>query len=248
MTLRKNHRGSGAARRIAVRWGLVLLLTVPSLAARAAQPSAATATGYNEVSLQAEVTREVANDRISATLYAEAQDAVPAALQGTLNRIAAEALHTATGFKDVRAHTGAIQTYPVYDRDNKLSAWRGRTELRLESRDFAATAKLIARLQSSMQLGGVVFGVSPELRRQTERELLQEVVQAFRERADVLTHALGGKRYRLRTLAVQTGAGVSPRPLMALRAARADAEPAAPVLEAGTSRIDVGASGTIEVE
>jgi len=35
---------------------------------------------------------------------------------------------------------------------------------------------LIGRLQSSMQLGSVAFTVSPEVRRQTENELLTEAV------------------------------------------------------------------------
>lgn len=204
---------------------------------------------YNEVDLQAEVTREVRNDQLNATMYAEMQHAGAAELQSALNRVAAEALKAGADFKDVKVHTGYVQTYPVYDRANKLSAWRGRTELRLESRDFTAAAQLIGRLQSSMQLSGIVFSVSPELRRQTERELMQEVVLAFRDRADVLTRALGGKSYRLRKLSVQTAEGAPPpRPMMTMRAAKADMESVPPALEGGTSQVNVGAVGTIEVE
>lgn len=203
---------------------------------------------YNEVDLQAEVAREVQNDQLSATMYAEMQHAGAAELQSALNRITADALKIAADFQDVKVRTGYIQTYPVYDRANKLSAWRGRTELRMETRDFAAAAKLIGRLQTSMQLGGVAFSVSPELRRRTERELMQEVVQAFRDRADVLTQALGGKSYRLRKLSVQTAEGVPPPRPMAMRAAKADMESVPPSFEGGTSQINVGAVGTIELE
>ncbi len=229
----------------AAGWWLALLAMAPVAHAQAPLEAAR----YNEVDLQAEVTREVRNDQLNATMYAEMQHAGAAELQNALNRIAADALKAAADFKGVKVQTGYIQTYPVYDRANKLSAWRGRTELRLESRDFAAAAGLIGRLQASMQLGGVAFSVSPELRRQTERELMQEVVQAFRERADVLTQALGGKGYRLRKLSVQTAEGAPPpRPMMTMRAAKADMESVPPSFEGGTSQVNVGAVGTIEVE
>ena len=203
---------------------------------------------YNEIDLQTEITRDVQNDQIVASMYAELQETNPAALQNALNKIAAEAHKAAGGFGSVKVRTGSNQTYPVYDRNNKLIAWRGRSELRIESKDFPAVAKLIAQLQSSMQLGGVSFAVSPELRRQTEQEMLREAVQSFRERADILTQALGGKAYRLRKLSVQTSASVPPRPMMTMRAAKADMESYEPVLEGGTSQVNVGAVGTIEVE
>ena len=203
---------------------------------------------YNEVDLQTEIMREVENDQIVASVYAELQETNPAALQNALNKISAEARKVSTGFGTVKVRTGSNQTYPVYDRNNKLIAWRGRSEMRIESKDFPAVAKLIAQLQSSMQLGGVSFAVSPELRRQTEQEMLKEAVQSFRERADVLTQALGGKSYRLRKLSVQTSANVQPRPMATMRAAKADMESYEPVLEGGTSQVNVGAVGTIEVE
>lgn len=203
---------------------------------------------FNQVDLQTEVMSEVENDLIVASLAAELQETNPATLQNALNKIVGEAHKVAGEFKTVKVRTGHNQTYPVYDRNNKLVAWRGRSELRLESNDFSAVAQLISKLQSSMQLGGVSFSVSPELRRQTEEKLLQEAVQSFRQRADLLTQTLGGKIYRLRTLSVQTSSSVPPRPMMTMRAAKADMESYAPVLEGGTSQVNVGAVGTIEVE
>jgi predicted secreted protein len=243
MGFHPNRRGLQVAMVVAGVW-----LALPLMAPPAHAQAPLEAVRYNEVDLQAEVTREVRNDQLNATMYAEMQHASAAELQSALNRIAADALKAAAEFADVKVHTGYIQTYPVYDRANKLSAWRGRSELRVESRDFTAAAKLIGRLQSSMQLSGVVFSVSPELRRQTERELMEEVVQAFRDRAGVLTQALGGKSYRLRKLSVQTAEGVPPPRPMMMRAAKADMESVPPAFEGGTSQVNVGAVGTIEVE
>jgi predicted secreted protein len=149
----------------------------------------------------------------------------------------------------VRARSGYNQTYPVYDRNNKQTGWRGRAEIRLESKDVQAMGDLIGRLQASMQLGGVRFSVSPELRRQVENELMIEAVAAFRARADIARQALNGGSYKIRRISLNTG-GFAPPPVPVARAmapAAADTV-VAPNFEAGWTTVQVGASGTIEVE
>ncbi len=204
---------------------------------------------FNQVDLQAEVSREVPNDLMNASLYAEVSDPSAPKVAGELNRLATDALRTAGEFKSVKARSGFTQTYPVYDRQNKLAGWRGRTEIRLESKDTQAMAALIGRLQSSLQLGGVSFSVSPELRRQVENELITEGVAAFRARADIAAKALGGRGYKIRRIGLNTGGfAPGPRPLARSAMAPAAAEVAPPAFEAGTSQVNVVASGTVEVE
>lgn len=204
---------------------------------------------FNQVDLQAEVSREVPNDLMNASLFAEVSDPSAPKVAGELNRLAAEALKTAGEFKAVKARSGTAQTYPVYDRANRLTGWRGRTEIRLESKDAQAMAALIGKLQSTLQLGGISFIVSPELRRQTENELITEGVAAFRARADIATKALGGRTYKIRRVGLNTGGfAPGPRPMVAARMAPQSAEVAPPVFEAGTSLVNVVAAGTVEVE
>ena len=107
----------------------------------------ATADRYNTIELQAEAQREVTNDLLNASLYVEVTDANAAQLANTLNRASNEALKIAANFKSVRVRSGGNNTYPVYDRNQKLTGWRGRAEIRLDSRDFQAAAGLVARLQ-----------------------------------------------------------------------------------------------------
>jgi predicted secreted protein len=204
---------------------------------------------YNQVELQAEASREVQNDLMNASLYAEVADPSAARVADQLNRLAGEALKTAGEVAAVKARSGTNQTYPVYDRAGKTTSWRGRAEIRLESKDIRAMAALIGRLQSSMQLGGVSFSVSPELRRQAENELINEAVAAFRARADVAAKAIGGRTYKIRRIALATaGMQPSPRPMTARTMSAQAAEVSTPVFEAGTSIVNVVASGTVDVD
>jgi predicted secreted protein len=204
---------------------------------------------WNQVELQAEAAREVQNDTVYATLFTEITDPDPAKVASQVNRAIGDALKTASAYRTVKARSGGNMTYPIYDKGQKLTGWRSRAEIRLESQDFEAAATLIGKLQSELQLAGLSFGVSRELRRKTEDELIRDAVAAFKARAEVATSALGGRSYRIERVALNTFG--MPVPIVAMRApSMADAAVAAapPPLQGGTSTVQVQASGTIEVE
>jgi predicted secreted protein len=233
------------------RFGLVGLIGAIFLcaAAQCFSQKLPESTAYNLVDLQAEVQREVPNDLLQAVLFVEANEADPAHLASELNSALADALAIAKKSASVTARSGGYQTYPLYDRSQKLTAWRGRAEVRLESRDLESAATLIARLQARMQLGSIIFSVSPESRNSAVDTLTAEAIAAFRSRSDIARQALGAKAYKIRRIALNTqSAFPQPRPFQ--RAAGAIAADAIPVpgLEGGTSRVSVAASGTIEVE
>ena len=69
---------------------------------------------------------------------------------------------------------------------NRLDGWRGRAELKVESKDFKAAGELISLLQSKLQLSNLNFSVAPETRRELENQLITEAVAAFRQRATAL--------------------------------------------------------------
>jgi len=202
---------------------------------------------YNTVELQAEAQREVQNDLLNASLYVELNDTSPAALANAINKRVNEALRAAKDTKGVTVRTGSNQTYPVYASDNVLQGWRGRAEIRIESKDFEAASGLIGKLQEGMQLGNMSFSVSPEARRAAENELIAEVIAAFKARAEIVKGALAGRGYKLQRLNVANRySAPPPRPLMA-RTAMSVQEMIAPNLEAGASGVTVTANGAIEV-
>ena len=220
---------------------LLALLFVP-LAAAAQTPE----TLFNLVSLNAEADREIPNDLLTATLVAEAEGTDPAQLADGVNRAMQRALSTALAVKSVKARSGAYQTIPVYEK-SRVVRWRVRQELRLESADFAAATELIGKLQASLMVTGLNLSVSAEARRKAENALIAEALVAFEERARVVRDAMKAKGYRVRDLQVSPGGSSPPRPMLAM-AARTLHEAAPPAVEAGSTRILITVSGTIQLQ
>jgi predicted secreted protein len=125
-------------------WLLVavfLAVTPAALAQETGQPR------YNLISFQADAQREVQNDLLNATLYVELSDSSSTTVANAINKTVNDALRVAKEYKTVRVRSGNNRTYPVYSRSNQLQGWRGRAEIRIESKDFEAASALIGKLQ-----------------------------------------------------------------------------------------------------
>ena len=226
------------------RLPLLALLACATLPALADEPR------YNQVSLRSEVSQEVSHDRMHVTLYTEAQDTDPARLAKKVTETLNGALTQARRAKDVTLRQGTRRSYPIYDeKGQKIRAWRERAELRLESAEFAALSQLTGELLQTLNMGGMSFSVSDELRKRHENELLREAVQAFGARATLTSEALGGTGYRLVNLNLHSSGFAQPvlyrAPAKMMMEASSDA--IAPQVESGTTRISIQADGMIEV-
>ena len=216
------------------------------LACLACAPVLADEPRYNQISLRAEATSEVAHDRMHVTLYSEAQHQDPAQLAAQTTEVMNQALQRARQAKDVLVSQGSRNTYPVYEeKGQQITAWRERAELRLESGDFAALSQLTGDLMQNLKMGGMHFSVSDAIRKQNEDALLKDAIAAFRARAQLATEALGGRDFRIVTLNLGSGGGY--QPVMRSMAMKSMDSMAAPEIEAGTRQVSVTADGVIEV-
>src|SRR5438874_6793370 len=150
------------------------------------------------VNLQAEASREVENDQLVAVLAAEAQGANPAELAETVNRKMAEALKSAKEVPSVKLRSGNYQTFPQRGKEGRIESWQVSQELRLESGDVAAAARLIGRLQQNLNVRSMAMRLAPQTRRAAEDALIAEAVSAFEARAEVVRKALKAKGYGVR--------------------------------------------------
>jgi predicted secreted protein len=203
---------------------------------------------YNQISLRAEVSSEVAHDRMHVTLYSEAQHSDPAQLAAQTTQTLNQALQRARQDKAVIVSQGSRNSYPVYDeKGQRITAWRERAELRLESSDFPLLARLSADLLQTLKMGGMHFSVSDPIRQQNEDALLKDAIAAFKARAQLATEALGGTGYKLVSLNLNSGGF---QPMMRSVAMKMDMMESAPMpeIEAGSRQVTVNADGVIEVE
>lgn len=202
------------------------------------------------LSLSSQASAEVPQDVVTITLFYEQEASDPASLTTTLNQRADAALQKARGVAGVTARSGQFSIYPSTDRDGRISAWRGRTEVVLESHDFAAASKLAGDISPVMQVGNVQFSLSPEAQRAAEQKLSSEAIASFREQAAANARAFGYSSYTVRDVNVGHQ-GVLPRPMMMMsaRAMSADAKAAPPMpLEGGTSTVTVNVSGSVQMK
>lgn len=206
---------------------------------------------YNQVSLNAEVSTEVARDRMHVTLYTESQDKDPAQLAATTTRILNAALEQARKVDNTAISLGNRNSYPTYDKEGQhIISWRERAEIRLESADFSALANLTAELLNTLKVGSLYFSVSEPARKKVEDQLLKDAIAAFKARAQLTTEALGGSSYKIIQLNLNSNSIHQPpfiRPMMMKAERMADAA-AAPEIESGTQSINVVAEGRIQVQ
>ena len=204
---------------------------------------------YNIVNVQADATRQVSNDEMYAVLFIEKTNKQPADLSAQITQLMNQAIAAAKKYPQVKVETGSQTTYPVYDKGNqKLKEWRGRAEVKIESKDFKAASQLINELQQNFQTQSINFTVSDEQRKKVENELMVEASKNFQQRAQILTQAWNKSAYHLVSLNINTNNSY-PQPMYAARTSMAKFEAAdagGQNVSAGESKITVNANGTVQ--
>ncbi len=207
----------------------------------------------NIVGFDVQASREVANDTAHATLFVEITDVEPTRLSERVNQGLASAIRLVRKTPAIHSLSTAYSTYPIYNKQNKLDGWRARGELRLVSRDFDTLANLIGELQkmqpsTPLQLGGIHYSVSDEMRRKIENELIEEGLRSYRERAALVQRSMGSKGWRLVNLTVNSQSAQPPILYRASRLAEQSITGSPAPVEGGESRLTVNIQGRIELE
>lgn len=228
-------------RALALLCASMLFATAPAGAAEHTPQSAATT-----IELSAEASKAAVNDLATAVLYVERNGPNPAAVAREVNREITAALDIARARSEIKVQSGNTSTWPVYAQDGKgrITGWRMRSEIELESRNLPAMSELVGELQSSLALAHINMQPAPETRRKAIDEATVDALQAFEQRAALIAGALG-RKHRIAHLSVGHSGFQPPMPRM--RAAAAMAAEASAPLEGGESQVSVHVSGRIEL-
>ncbi len=201
---------------------------------------------YDQVNLSAEASQETDNDTLIAVLSAQKEGSDTTALSNRVNQLIGQAVAEAKKEPAIKLQTLGYQTSPTYQQQ-RLTGWRVKQSLRLESRNSELLSQLLSRLQGSLNLESISYAISDEHRKEVEEALITQALDAFQQRARLITKQLGRDSYRLVEMRI-INSGQSAPP-MRMRASSMLMEAAAPpTLEAGTQTLRVEVSGTIELQ
>ncbi len=202
---------------------------------------------YDQVNLSASTSMEVENDTLIAILYAQKEGGDLGSLTNSINQQISTALKQAKQNDDIKVQTLGYQTSPIYQQ-KRLSGWRVKQSIRLESRQSQKLSELISQLQASLALESISYAVSDARQKEVEETLIGEAIGEFQHRARMVTNKLGHKTYRLVDLSINTN-GQPIRP-MRMQASMMSMERtvSAPALEAGTQTLEVSVNGSIELQ
>jgi predicted secreted protein len=198
---------------------------------------------FTRVQFDAQAMQEVDNDSMRATLFVETESSSPSGASSRATRTTNEALRRLQEDSNLRVRTGSFRTFPVSDK-GKITGWRARSEILLESTDFERASAAIASASKEMQLSRVEFFVSPEMRETVESVLSDEAIAAFLAKARSIAKSFGATEFEVAEASViNQGGNAPPRPMMA--AMSSDAPGRAPEFSGGTTRMSVTVSGVI---
>ena len=202
---------------------------------------------YNQVSFDVSVSAEVENDVMVATLYAQEEGSNARDLASRVNSAIKQALEKLEKHKGIRVATQGYSTTPVYSKQ-QLIGWRVQQSIHLRSRDMVLMGDILGQLQQELKLSGIAFEVSKERSEETRKRLIEEALNAFRQRARQISANLQYDAYRIVSMRVSgLDAPVAPYRQRNLQIMAAKAE-VAPVIKAGEATLTARISGTIELE
>lgn len=195
------------------------------------------------ITVSATATATVANDRLQASLRAEAENVSPAAAASQVNAIIATALADAKAYPAVKVATAGYSTQQIAQK-GQPTRWHVTQSITLEAGDFTQAAMLMTRLQDQggLLLSSMGFSISEASRRKAEDGVTQEALKSWQGRAQQAAQGLGFAGWRVGHVTVQTSSGGPAYPQM--RAQVMAAPGGAPVaVEAGTTEVTVTVSG-----
>ncbi len=203
---------------------------------------------YNIVQLSSSAEQLVENDLMRVTLEANDNGSSAKTVADKVNKDMAWALSVVKGKKDIKVKTMGYNTYPQY-KSGTIVGWSANQRLLLESGNQEALTTIVGTLQEKLKVQNMQFAVSTPAKKEVVDTLIEDALNAFKQKAELITKTMGGEQYKL----VDVNVGEDGyAPVMRHRAPKmemammSDAS-APPAVESGESKITVNVSGTIQI-
>jgi predicted secreted protein len=201
---------------------------------------------FNVVSLEVSVEQAVDNNVMQAWLTVRHEHKQAAQAANKVNLDMQWALAISKANKSLKARTEHYSTQPKYDGRNVVG-WVVSQQLLLESENFEQLSQLVTELQKKLQLSRLAFTTTKSLRDATDANLTQQALQAFRNKAQLVSDSLGMEQYEIVDLQIANNQQFRPVPRVRAEAITASFSSKELAVEAGTSTLKVIATGRIQL-
>ena len=220
---------------------------IPLIGAGLSSPLfAAEQLNYNIINLQADAARQVDNNVMVVSMSAHSEADSAAEASENVNNMMAWAAAIAKENDSIKSRTLNYQTRPLY-KNKELIGWSVNQQIRFESRDFRTLSTLVGRLQEKLRVNSMQFEVSPDQQEANVNELITAALAAFREKALLVSTTLGAQDYRIVKISIRENKFSTPYPRGYQAEAMSLQKSSTPHVEAGDSRLNVRAEGSIQL-
>ena len=205
---------------------------------------------YNVVSINEQVSKEVARDTLNVRLSVREEGRDPAVIAQAVTKKMNQVLAQAKTYPKVEVSVSGRSSYPSSNKKDQ-TVWTDQATISFKSQDFQALNKLVAAVQSQAQIQSMNYSVSEQKMKSFEDDLMTTALTRFRYKANHIAQGLGGKGYRIvnidmgSTPASYNSAGYAPK-MMRASASMAD-EAAVMDAEPGNEQVSLHISGQVQV-
>lgn len=151
---------------------------------------------YNRVEFSQTAVVKVPNDVMHVSLTVMEQGTNRAAAADGLTRKFNAVKEAVAKHPQVVMELGGRSAYPQY-HNGRISRWEEHVQLNLKSSDFDLLAKVLAEVQEQAMIEDMSFAVSPEKQAEAVRQAGDQVLDAYRSRADYLREKMGYSGYKV---------------------------------------------------
>lgn len=201
---------------------------------------------FNQVDLQTNASQQVDNDQLVAVLLVQETGNNPATLANKVNMKMAQVIDKANKYKAIEHQTINYNSRPIY-KNGTIKSWQVSQNIKLQSKDFEQLGKLVSKVNTLSTVQSMNFTVSDETVEQMQQVLTDRAIQKFRNKASRIAQQFDKKGYHLVRVNIGNNYVQPPQRHMMRSAMAAESMDVAPALSAGTNKISVSISGTIEL-
>ena len=186
------------------KYWAVLPLTIATPFMVHAEEQAKNDDNKTEFYFSTNVTREIEQDLMKATLSSRKEGKSVKELKSEVNGKLNKVMDLIKQYPSIEVRSDGIRTYPNYytQKNGKrlIEHWIAEGELVLKSKDLESMAKVLEGLEDNITIEDVSFSVSKEKLASLEDEMTLEIIQQFQHKAEIIQKGLNVKKYTLKNV------------------------------------------------